>query len=206
MKITRLLPNSLAGLALLAAAHEASAQLVNLNARVSGAVAGPNQSYWANPFNAVSLTLSPGEYDFTLVDPAISSGALYTAWTYNAPWITNYLVFDSTNLSHELFDGAVSTSSSTTALAAFNATVAAGHNVTTYTFATTTTLLFAIPDNIVSDNNGGVSIEVSPTVVAPPEPPPASAVPEPSTYGIIGAIFLTGVAAFRRRIKVLRQE
>jgi hypothetical protein len=174
-------------------ANVSHAQLVNINARASGAQPVPNQTFWFNPFNAVSLSLAAGEYNFTIVDPAINSGAAFTAWTYNAPWITNYLVFDSTNLTHELFMGAVSGSAFVgTAQAAFNATVAAGHDVTTFTLPTAETLLFVIPDNIVSDNAGGISIDITPFVAEPPPPPPpqTGAVPEPATYGLIGALAL----------------
>jgi len=192
-----------AGAIALATANISRAQIVNINARVSGAqTLDPAKTIWFNPFNAVSLSLAAGTYDFTLVDPAIMSGATFTAWTYNAPWITNYLVFDSTDLTHQLFIGAVSGPAFVgTAQAAFNATVAAGNNVTTFTLPTAETLLFVVPDNIVSDNTGGVSIDITPAVTEPPPPPPpqTGAVPEPSTYGLIGAVVLTGLLAFRLR-------
>jgi hypothetical protein len=202
MKIgSHLLSMLLIGTFAVATANVSHAQLVNINARVSGAQPGLHQTFWFSPFNAVSLSLAAGTYDFTLVDPTLNSGAAFTAWTYNAPWVTNYLVFDSTDLTHELFMGAVSGPALvTTAQAAFNATVAAGHNVTTFTLPTAETLLFTIPDNILSDNTGGVSIDVTPFVAEPPPPPPpqTGAVPEPSTYGLIGALALACLIIFRR--------
>ena len=192
----------LTGVFALATANVSHAQLVNINARVSGAQPiNQAQTIWGAPFNAVSLSLAAGTYKATLVDPAIDSGAAFTAWTYNAPWITNYLVFDSANLTEQLFMGAGSGSAFVAnAQAAFNATVAAGHNVTTFTLPTAETLLFTVPDNILSDNTGGVSIDVTPFVEEPPPPPPQTgAVPEPSTYGLIGALTLTSVMALRPR-------
>lgn len=41
-----------------------------------------------------------------------------------------------------------------------------GTRVTQYTFATAETLTFVIPDNILNDNNGGLSIVVSPAITA----------------------------------------
>jgi hypothetical protein len=191
----------LAGAVALAAANVSTGQIVNINARVSGSQPfNQTQTIWSSPFNTVSLTLAAGTYDFTLIDPAINSGATYTAWTYNAPWITNYVVFDSTDLTHDLFMGAVSGPAFVAnAQAAFNATVAAGHNVTTFTLPTTETLLFAVPDNILSDNAGGVSIAITPFVAEPPPAPPpqTGAVPEPSTYGLIGALALASIIALR---------
>jgi len=192
----------LTGVFALATANVSHAQLVNINARVSGAQPiNQAQTIWGAPFNAVSLSLAAGTYKATLVDPAIDSGAAFTAWTYNAPWITNYLVFDSANLTEQLFMGAVSGSAFVAnAQAAFNATVAAGHNVTTFTLPTAETLLFTVPDNILSDNTGGVSIDITPFVAEPPPPPPppqTGAVPEPSTYGLIGAVLLASLVTLR---------
>ena len=204
MKISPRLFYLLAGAMALAAGNVSTAQIVNINARVSGSQPGGiNQAFWLNPFNAVSLSLAAGTYDFTIVDPAMNSGATFTAWTYNAPWITNYVVFDSTNLTHDLFMGAVSLGSSSNAQAAFNATVAAGNETTVFTLPTAMTLLFAVPDNILSDNTGGVSVDITPFVPEPPPPPPGpgGAVPEPSAYGIAGSILLVGFIALRMRKK-----
>lgn len=171
-------------LCLLACGITAQGTTINIDARASGAQPGPRQTFWHDPFNAVSLSLAAGTYDFQLVDPAIDSSATYTAWSYNSPFITNYLVFLSTDLTHELFSGAVSDAViRTTAQAAFDATVASGNDKTTFTFATPVTLLFAVPDNLLSDNQAGVSVLVQPSGVLP-TPEPASA-----------ALFASGVAA-----------
>jgi hypothetical protein len=174
-------------LILCATAH---ATVVNVNARVSGAQPGPfvngSYSFWHDPFNTVPLSLAAGAYDFQIVDPATDSSALYTAWSYNSPFITNYLVFLSTDPTHELFDGAVSDSVLRfSAQAAFDATVAAGKEKTTFSFADPVTLLFAIPDNIVGDNQAGISISVLP---ASP-----TAAPEPAAY-ILLVLGLLGMA------------
>ena len=181
------------------AAHPASAQLVNINALVSGA--HPTGTDWYAPFGAVSVSLAAGTYDFTLTNPQLTPGALYTAWSYNTPWATTYLVFDSTNLNQQLFKGAVSSQGYPTAQIAFDTTVGQGNAVTTWTFQNQVTLLFTLSDFLLQDNSGGVSVDVTPHIVAPPEPPPVGAVPEPSTYGVGAACVLLGISFMRRRLK-----
>ena len=188
------LPQISASLFLVACCAAAQGATININALASGAQPGPRQAFWHDPFNAVSLNLSAGTYDFQIVDPPIDSSATYTAWSYNTPFITNYLVFLSTDLTHELFDGAVSDAViRTTAQSAFNATVAAGNDKTTFTFATPVTLLFAVPDNVLADNQAGVSVRVQPGAV--------NAIPEPASAALFAGGVGATLLAIRRRLR-----
>jgi hypothetical protein len=121
--------------------------------------------------------------------PALNTnqlGQIYTAWTFNSPWLTDYLVFDSSAATNssvpQLFDGAFSnTNGSWTfysdAATAYNAAVTDGfYNLirsgpdgrdglvfaTNYTFGSTETLIFAVADYGLGDNAGGVSVLMAP--------------------------------------------
>ncbi len=214
----------------------ASTAIVNISGTADGAANYDfTQTYWFGPFNAVGApleyTVQPGTYAFRIVSPAdaaslfpaLSSAQLsqlYTAWTYNSPWVTDYLAFDSSALTnsseYQLFTGAVVPLADypgfPNATAAYGAAKAGGyfdqivsgvggrHGGTvssTYTFSSAETLVFAVPDNILSDNAGGISVLISPVVT-----PPASA-PEPGSLlllsiGSITAWFLG------RRLKNVR--
>lgn len=136
---------------------------------------------------------------------------VYTGWTFNSPWTENYFAFRSTALSDpnefQLFDGAFDPAASTyaSAQAAYDGTLANGFfdqvrpappgragispsdYQTTYTFNATTTVLFVIPDNILGDNAGGVSVVIT-------------AVPEPSTTALaLGAGGVLLLRCWRRR-------
>ena len=101
----------------------AGSMIVNIDARADGSASysGPGQAFWYQPtMTAPSITLGPGSYTFTIMDPADAHAALpgldnsqlaqiYTAWTFNSPWSEDYLVFDSAALTNgsiaQLFDG-----------------------------------------------------------------------------------------------------
>ena len=127
--------------------------IVNLNATQDGAASyNSDQSLWYQPFSTggaaqlLEYTIQPGTYGFRLVDPAdaaqlfpaLTSGQLsqiFTAWTYNSPWVADYLVFDSsaaTNASvAQMFDGAFSNTNGTwttygSAVAAYTAAITGG--------------------------------------------------------------------------------
>jgi hypothetical protein len=180
----------------------AGTAIVNINAQQDGAASyDGGQDNWFDPFfsgGATSLlqySVQPGTYTFCLTNPTLASSQfpaltagqlsqMFTAWTYNSPWITDYFVFDAagaaaTNL-RQIFAGAIRPapriSGEASAAAAFNHAVAnhyddnvtkqpggrnTGVRVTSYTFATAETLTFAIPDNVLSDNNGGLSVVVT---------------------------------------------
>ena len=149
---------------------------------------------------------------------AAQRGQLYTAWTYNSPWTEDFLAFASTALTntseHQLFDGALppgipNDQTFGSAQGAYDGTVADGYYnkirlappgragdastyVTQYTFSAPTTLLFVVPDNILNDNSGGVSVVVT------------GAVPEPSTLaaltaGVVGWVLCRWRSALARR-------
>jgi hypothetical protein len=178
--------------------------IVNINAQQDGAQSfDGGQDNWFHPFftgGATSLlqyTIAPGSYTFQLTNPTVAAaefpsltagqlGQIFTAWTFNSPWIEDYFVFDSagaTNFSvPQIFAGAIRPAGlnggTGSATEAFDFAVAnhydnvivkqpggrvTGLRTTQYTFTTSETLTFAIPDNILSDNNGGVSVLIQQT-------------------------------------------
>jgi PEP-CTERM motif len=241
MALTAGLLGSAASAQVLTADLPSNTYIVNVSGTQYGAGASSgspfgSQSFWYQPFftggatSLLSLTLAPGTYSFTLVDPhdasvlypSLTSGDLsqiFTSWTYNSPFTTSYLVFNSTAASnpseHQLFSGGnFAGTFYFSAQASYDAMVAAGDASqlqtgaaggrddlatfqTSYTFASTTTLDFAVPDSGLFDNGGGVSILVR--NLAPTVPSGLVPVPEPSTYGFIGAALLGGLVAVRRR-------
>lgn len=211
----------------------AGTSIVNVDARQDGAGSynggATGQALWHTPFssqgsaNLLTLPVAPGTYTFSVISPADAAGqfpalttaqrdTMFTAWTYNSPWITQYFVFDiaaATDASlSQLFDGSgMNSTNFGNAQAAYDDAVANGYFnkirvdpingregtvfTTAYTVATATTLVFAIPDNGLSDNGGGVSVVVR-------------AVPEPGTTALLavaGGLSIAGCfgRAHRRR-------
>jgi hypothetical protein len=89
-------------------------------------VLGVNQDDWYQPFDTqgqlLEFTFQPGTYRFRIVSqtdaaamfPSLTQAQLSQiggAWTYNTPWVTDYLAFDSSAATnpteHQLFAGAV---------------------------------------------------------------------------------------------------
>lgn len=203
----------------------ANTAIVNIDGRADGAAAfNAPPSLWFRPFNTGSslleYTVQPGTYQFRVVnptdaaalDPSLTAPQLatvFTAWTFNTPYITDYLVFDvaaatNPNLS-QLFGGAISPSGSTTAAAAYALAktngfynqlmigdILSGSKVTQYTFSTAQTLIFAVPDNLLFDNGGGVSVLIAPVVAA------GTSAPEPSAIWLMLA-GLGGLCVLRKK-------
>jgi hypothetical protein len=174
--------------------------IVNVNALQDGAASyNGDQSLWYHPFsNAGSppqYTVQPGAYNFRVIDPADAqqmfpaltapqTNEIFTAWTYNSPWILNYLVFDSAALTNfslpQLFDGDPEWPPFNDPADAYAGSLVHGtYNVirvgplgrdstiltNVFVFPTTETLVFVVPDYGLFDNGGGVSVLVSPSGV-----------------------------------------
>jgi hypothetical protein len=179
----------------LLAAHIACATVFNVDATKYGVQNWGQVGLdgWRFPYaGAPTLAVGAGTYTFSLVNPQLNADAIYTAWTYNTPWITNYLVFDQADGSKYLFGGATSSTGYANATDAFNGTCGASGSlcVSTFTFAVDTTLVFVTPDAGVFDNAGGVSIDVAPQ---------AAGVPEPASLTLCGAGVLGLLAGRKRR-------
>ena len=173
--------------------------IININAREDGAARfNGDQSLWYQPFYSgsatqlVEYTVAPGTYSFRVVNPTDAAGffpmltsnqtnQIFTAWTYNSPWILDYLVFDGaaeTNGSiAQLFDGSPEWPPYSGPDAAYQASLTNGYYnlirygplgrdstnfATSYTFQGAERLIFVIPDYGLGDNSGGVSVLISP--------------------------------------------
>src|SRR5438045_2384260 len=101
--------------------------IVNISGIQDGAASySGDQSLWYHPFytagatQLVKYTVSAGTYNFRAINPAdaatffpaltsAQTSQIFTAWTYNSPWILDYLAFAAsaeTNFSvPQLFDG-----------------------------------------------------------------------------------------------------
>jgi hypothetical protein len=155
------------------------------------------------PFSTLNqlleYTVQPGTYTLRVIDPAdalalfpnLTTGqqsSMFTAWTYNSPWITSVLAFDSSAVSNssetQLFsvaEGGPGTTGPASAYADaingnggtvtpyFNEIFPLIRNATPQTTVTfplmgtgPETLIFAVPDNGLYDNAGGVSLLIAP--------------------------------------------
>lgn len=194
----------------------ANMAIVNISGTEDGAAvdSGVNAALWYQPFftggaaQLLEYTVQPGTYGFRVINPTDAAqlfpeltpsqtSQIFTGWSYNSPWATDYLVFDSAAATNgtlpQLFDGAFSNTNGTwytygSAADAYRAAITGGFYDlirtgsdgrnglngqngtvfrTSYTFAATTTLIFAVPDYYLPDNNGGVSVLISPAVSLP---------------------------------------
>lgn len=196
----------------------ANTWIVNIDGRNDGAATyDGDQSNWYQPFaidgNLLELTLAAGTYRFTLVDSAEAQAAfpnltssqlsqIGAGWTFNSPWITDYMVFDSSAVNDhsqaQLFSGGIQKTSYGSAADAHAGAKAAGtldqlvvspggryHGTlaNSFTLDQTRTLIFIVPDYYLPDNNGTVSVAVQ-------------AVPEPAT---IAGLAAGGLALLRRK-------
>jgi PEP-CTERM motif len=202
--------------------------IIAVDGRADGAAAfnGPGQDDWYQPFNTnqtlLEYTFQPGTYNFRIIDsadasvmfPQLTSAQLSEigngAWTFNSPWINQYMAWDASALNnpdeHQLFTGAVGTNTYTDASAAYQAAIAGGYYDTivtgsgrntgtvqsSYTFTSTETLIFAVPDYYLPDNDGVVGVLIS-----------QQSVPEPSTALLLGTA-IAGLGALRVGRKIYR--
>jgi hypothetical protein len=176
--------------------------IINIDARQDGAaVFNGDQSLWYRPFftggatQLLEYAVAPGTYSFRVINPADAAkdfpglttdqtNQIFTAWTYNSPWILDYLVFDAaaeTNSSlPQLFDGSPEWPPYSNPDAAYQASLTNGYNnlirfgplgrastnyANTYTFQNPARLIFVVPDYGLGDNSGGVSVFVSPASI-----------------------------------------
>lgn len=178
----------------------------------AGSFGGTNQNLWYQPFNTaqqlLEYTMQPGTYTMRVINqvdaarlfPSLGRtqiDSIWSAWSYNTPFITDLLVFDSSAASDseqsQLFSVAGQSPGAPDAATAYsdavngyvnsnNATVPPFLNAiamgtrdataqTTVTFPLTGTeqqnVIFAVPDNQLSDNIGGVSVLIAPATSAP---------------------------------------
>jgi uncharacterized protein (TIGR03437 family) len=147
---------------------------------------------WRQPLatQPVEYTLPPGTYTFRTINPTDASSlfpglgraqidSMWTAWTYNTPWITSWLAFNNTSLTHNLETQLFSGSDGAAAVlpdppTAYADALSNGYENSLYPlirtatpqktwyFGNTTTLVFAVPDDQGSDNQGGVSVLIAP--------------------------------------------
>lgn len=208
--VVSFLPSVFAG-TIITANLPADMAIINISATQDGSASyNGDQALWYQPFNTggtlLEYTIQPGIYSFRVINPADAAqtfpsltmeetNEIYTGWTFNSPWATDYLVFDSAAATdgsiQQPFDGAFSNTNGGAATWQFfaNATEAyqgaisegfynllrtaasggrdSATDFTAYTFAFTTTLIFVIPDNALSDNAGGVSVLISPAKTVP---------------------------------------
>jgi len=154
---------------------------------------------WKQPFSTTSrlveYTVPAGEYTFRVISPTDASSlfpaltpgqtsSMETAWTYNSPWITTWLAFDSsaaTNTAEtQLFSGADGGPGLGDAASAYNDAISNGYENSLYPlirtappqktwyFPNPATLIFTVPDDQGSDNQGGVSVLIAPTAAQAP--------------------------------------
>lgn len=178
-------------------------------AAVSG---GTNQNLWYQPFNTaqqlLEYTMQPGTYTMRVINPTDAAAlfpslgrtqidSIWSAWSYNTPFITDFLVFDSSAASNsqqsQLFSVAGPSSGAADAATAYsnavngyvngnsvqvppflNAIAVGTRDATpqnTITFPLTGTeqqnIIFAVPDNQLSDNVAGVSVLIAPATSTP---------------------------------------
>lgn len=180
--------SAIATLTLGAASFGAHAVIVNIDSRSS---------------TGTSISLDAGSY--TLSWAGIAGGGVYDAWQFNNAASGNFrnaftVTAGSVVRTYDLNDGVNQFNAYETAGAALSAfQTAAGANQFvvfntptdssptgevkgapfSFTFDTPVALTFTVPDHLLSDNTGGVSLAIT------------AAVPEPETY----ALMLAGLAA-----------
>ena len=219
--VISILPGVLSAGTIITSNLPANTAIVNIDGRADGAATfNASQSLWFHPFNTgnslLEFTVQPGTYQFRVVNPADAASlfpsltapqlaTVDTAWTFNAPFITDYLVFDlaaaTDPTQSQLLAGAISPSGSGSAAAAYTLAktngffnqiitgdIASGSKSTQHTFTSAETLIFAVPDNVLGDNGGGVSVLISPAAAAP------TGAPEPAAIWLmlagLGALYL----------------
>jgi hypothetical protein len=199
-------------IAVAASIGTAHASTVDVSATVSGCsvCSGVSQAtpgtFLGDIFSPVQLTLGPGSYSVT---NAATTGT-FSAWNFQgypttANWVWSFIMAadngSGTAGTVILDDYIAGTYSTQTAAAGAtgimtydNLTVLSGTStagfVDSFALATTTTLDFLIDDYILSDNGGGVALNITAT----------SGVPEPASFLLV-ALSLLAIGGFLRCYK-----
>jgi PEP-CTERM motif len=199
--------------------------IIGVDGRADGGAGyeGPGQNDWYQPFNTagnlLEYTFQPGTYTFRVIDstdasamfPKLTSTQLGEigdgAWTYNTPWVTQYIAWDVSALNnpqeHQLFTGSVDSTATYygSAGAAYQAAITGGYFDTivtgsgrytgtvqsSYTFTQAETLIFAVPDYYLPDNGGIVGVLIT-----------SQSVPEPTSLALLG-VGCGGLFVYSRR-------
>jgi len=188
--------------------------IVNIDARADGVGNyDAGQDKWWDPYASGPVVALPaGIYSFQVINPSDAAATfpfltsaqlnqIYTAWTYNSPWITDWMAWNtatiSSHASQVISGGTVSRipnystypgwngggfNNATFAYSALTTSGCAkqiqiggrytGPNVKSIEFRSAISLQFAIPDTGVGDNTGGVSVVVRRVGIVRPTPIP----------------------------------
>jgi hypothetical protein len=182
----------------------ANTAIINISGTQDGAATyDGSQDKWYGPFSAsgaaalLKYTIQPGAYTFKITNPTLAASqfpsltstqlsTINTAWTYNSPWIEDYMVWDNAAATDgsipQLFSGAITPLSDypgyPNPTTAFNTAETKGFAnqivdspggrftgtvKSQRSFPVAQTLIFAVPDPGLGDNAGGVSVVIAPT-------------------------------------------
>jgi len=135
------------------------------------------------------ISLGAGTYTITNATGLAGATPTFTGWRFNSGnnWVWNFIISDAATNRVLMYKEAGGLKSSQSLIAAQSAVQ---NFSTSFTLATPKTLNFMIRDYNLSDNAGGVALNISPA---------ATAVPEPSSIALLGFGAFACVAVRRFR-------